>query len=41
MQDTIGIEYTIVNGVVAQERGKPTGDLGGRTLRSYAYAKAA
>ncbi len=41
VQDAIGIEYTIVNGVVTQERGKPTGDLGGRTLRSYAYAKAA
>ena len=41
VQDAIGIEYTIVNGVVTQERGTPTGDLGGKTLRSYAYAKAA
>ena len=29
-----GIEYTFVNGVLTQERGEPTGDLGGRTLRS-------
>ena len=33
-----GIEYTLVNGVVTLESGKPTGDLGGRTLRSGTYA---
>ncbi len=34
-----GIEYTLVNGVVTMQGGKPTGDLGGKTLRSGDYAK--
>ena len=39
--DTIIKAGLIVDGAVTQERRRPTGDLGGRTLRSYAYAKAA
>ena len=39
VQNAIGIEYTIVNGVVTLEHGEPTGDVGGKTLRSFMYSK--
>jgi len=38
VQGSEGIEYTLVNGVVATESGKPTGDLGGRTIRSSDFS---
>ena len=40
VQHATGIEWTIVNGVVTLERGKPTGQLGGKTIRSSPSAKA-
>ena len=38
-QQSVGIEYVLVNGVVEVEAGKPTGQLGGRPLRGPGYAK--
>jgi hypothetical protein len=37
---SIGIEYVFVNGVLAVEKGKLTGKLGGRPLRGPGYAAA-
>lgn len=35
---SVGIEYVFVNGVLSLEKGKVTGQLGGRPLRGPAYA---
>lgn len=35
---SVGIEYVIVNGVLSLDRGKVTGQLGGRPLRGPGYA---
>jgi N-acyl-D-aspartate/D-glutamate deacylase len=39
VQYASGIEHTLVNGVETMRHGKPTGDLGGKTLRSGSYGK--
>ena len=36
-QQSVGIEFVLVNGVVDLEHGKPTGQLGGRPLRGPGY----
>jgi len=37
IQHAAGVEYLIVNGCVTMQRGQPTGDRAGATLRSGAY----
>jgi N-acyl-D-aspartate/D-glutamate deacylase len=36
-QPSVGIEYVLVNGVLTLERGKFTGEFGGRPLRGPGY----
>ena len=38
-QTSVGIEYVLVNGVLAVDEGKVTGQLGGRPLRGPGWAK--